>query len=298
MALSSGSPTISVITVVRNDLRGLEITLASILIQTNNNFEWLIVDGYSDDGTNRLGFEIAQKNLAKVITVPPKGIYDAMNQGIVNATGDYVIFLNAGDFFVSPNSILTIEHLLNAHHQSLAFPVIQINSKGQSVDIALPKLISAGPRLILDANHQGFVMKKSSLGLNRNFDVSLKYAADGKLMDEVVSQEGVITSSYILTAFVIGGASSVNISKTLAEILTYRGASASRIKIYNFILKTYMRNFAFEREFFIAKVLQCLLIRKARSRVRAKLENCQELDHWHNQEDSIPNFKCCLSSRP
>ncbi len=70
MALSSGSPTISVITVVRNDLRGLEITLASILIQTNNNFERLIVDGYSDDGTNRSGFEIAQKNLAKVITVP------------------------------------------------------------------------------------------------------------------------------------------------------------------------------------------------------------------------------------
>ena len=198
MALKVDSPSISVITVVKNDLKGLRVTLASILIQSNRNFEWLIVDGCSGDGTSNLGHDLAQKNLARMISVPPKGIYDAMNQGIANAFGDYIIFLNAGDFFVSQNSIETIERLVKAHNQSLAFPVIQINSKGQAIDIALPKLISSGSREILDANHQGFVMKKSSSEMCGNFDLSLDFAADGKLMDDVASNDGVILDSTIL----------------------------------------------------------------------------------------------------
>jgi glycosyltransferase involved in cell wall biosynthesis len=295
MALKGDIPSISVITVVKNDLKGLQVTLASILVQSNNNFEWLIVDGCSDDGTSNLGNDLAQKNLARMISVPPKGIYDAMNQGIANAFGDYILFLNAGDFFISQNSIETIERLVKAHNQSLAFPVIQINSNGQAIDIALPTLISSGSRKILDANHQGFVMKKSSSGLCGNFDLSLDFAADGKLMDDVASNDGVTLDSTILTAFVIGGASSLNISKTLEEISTYRGEPASSFQIRKVSITTLLRNSAFEKKAFVARILGFLLIRKARSRVKVKLLNCQELNHWHKNSDSIPNYSCCLS---
>ena len=297
MALIGDAPSITVVTVVKNDLKGLQVTLASVLIQSSQNFEWLIIDGYSKDGTSELGLDLAQKNLARMIPVPPKGIYHAMNQGILNATGDFIVFLNAGDFFVSQNSIETIELLLKTHHQSLVFPVIQINSKGQAIDIALPTLISLGSRQILDANHQGFVMKKSASELSGNFDLSLDFAADGKLMDGVVSIDGVTLDSTILTAFVIGGASSLNISKTLKEIGTYRGNPTNKFYIWKTSITTVLRNSAFEKKFFAARILELLLVRRAKSRVRVKLMNCQELEHWHDRSDSIPNYSCCLGLR-
>lgn len=295
MALASKAPIISVVTVVKNDLHGLRVTLASVLMQSDKEFEWLIIDGFSDDGTSQLCHEISKKELGKVISVPPNGIYDAMNQGLVNAAGEYVIFLNAGDFFVSAKSIHTIERVIDIHQKSVAFPVVQINSKGAAVDIAVPKLISKGSGRMLDGNHQGFVVKKSAAAVSGNFDVSLRYAADGKLMDSVASGDGVVLDSTILTAFVIGGASSLNISKTLAEIQTYRGGAESWLPIRAIAMRTSIRNFAFEKSNIFAKAIGAFLVRKVRSRVIAKLEECQELDHWHSRIDTIPNYNCCLS---
>ena len=297
MALASKAPIVSVVTVVKNDLQGLRVTLASVLMQSDKDFEWLIIDGFSDDGTSQLCQEISNKKLGKVISTPPNGIYDAMNQGLANATGEYVLFINAGDFFVSANSINTILRVVNTHQKSVAFPVIQINSKGAAVDIAVPKLMSKGSGQMLDGNHQGFVVKKSAAAISGNFDVSLRYAADGKLMDNVASRDGVILDSTILTAFVIGGASSLNISKTLAEIQTYRGGAESWLRIRVIAMRTSMRNFAFEKSNIFAKAMGAFLITKVRSRVIVKLEECQELDHWHSRNDTIPNYNCCLSLR-
>ena len=87
---------ISVITVTYNSENTLEKTILSVAGQTYKNIEHLIIDGASTDKT----LEIVDKyrhNITKIISEPDKGIYDAMNKGIAQATGDYLIFLNSDD---------------------------------------------------------------------------------------------------------------------------------------------------------------------------------------------------------
>lgn len=92
----TNSPILSVITIVYNNARDIERTLLSVLNQTYPHLEYIVVDGGSTDGT----LEIIHKyksRLAKVISEPDEGIYDAMNKGLTMATGDYVLFMNSGD---------------------------------------------------------------------------------------------------------------------------------------------------------------------------------------------------------
>lgn len=87
---------LSIITITYNAEQFLERTIQSILAQTDQNFEYIIIDGKSKDGT----LSIAEKydnRVNKLISEPDKGLYDAMNKGLKNATGDFVWFMNAGD---------------------------------------------------------------------------------------------------------------------------------------------------------------------------------------------------------
>lgn len=293
MAHSRNGSFVSVVTVVRNDLEGLKRTMESILRQSSTDFEWIIIDGYSSDGTEILGADLSITNTARVITVPPNGIYDAMNHGITNSKGDYLIFLNAGDFFISELSISILVSLIQSHGQSVAFPVIQLNSRGSIIDVALPDLLVHESNSVLDANHQGFVMKKSVAASLGNFDLSLKYAADGKLMDRVATLDGVTIELPIITAFVVGGASSINISKTLKEINAYRTAF-KRTEIFVLTLKTILRNKAYVSNNIFMVFLNQFLMRKADRRIRLKLNKCVLLEHWHSEGAVAADYKCCM----
>ncbi len=96
--LSKSAPLFSIVTITRNNAKGIQATYASIVAQSEKNFEWVVIDGASTDGTIEFlktgTSEIQKKNM---FSEPDKGIYDAMNKGIKAARGDYIIFLNAGD---------------------------------------------------------------------------------------------------------------------------------------------------------------------------------------------------------
>lgn len=101
------NPRISIITVTYNAARELEQTIASIISQSYDNIELLIIDGNSSDNT----FEILQPYRHAVdylVSEPDAGIYDAMNKGLAAARGDYVLFLNAGDYFYTNDSLKNI----------------------------------------------------------------------------------------------------------------------------------------------------------------------------------------------
>lgn len=91
-------PLISVISVCYNAAEDLGKTINSVIRQTYDNIEYIIIDGGSQDGT----IELIKRNslhISKWISEPDGGIYDAMNKGIRLATGDWIIFMNAGDTF-------------------------------------------------------------------------------------------------------------------------------------------------------------------------------------------------------
>ena len=92
---------ISIITINKNNLNGLKNTMESVLSQTCDHYEWIIIDGGSTDGC----VELIKENASRIhywVTEPDGGIYNAMNKGIEVSTGDYLLFLNSGDRFASP----------------------------------------------------------------------------------------------------------------------------------------------------------------------------------------------------
>jgi glycosyltransferase involved in cell wall biosynthesis len=105
----------SIITVTFNAGRAFSTTADSVLSQIYSEVEHIVVDGASTDGTLDLARRYAQRNEESasghevvVRSEPDKGIYDAMQKGLNMATGDYVCFLNAGDWLPSADTLLTI----------------------------------------------------------------------------------------------------------------------------------------------------------------------------------------------
>ncbi len=100
-------PKFSIITITFNAAAVIEPTLQSVLEQTYTNYEYLLIDGGSKDGTvekaRGSGIEFAH-----IVSEPDNGLYDAMNKGIALASGDYLCFLNAGDAFYAPETLRTI----------------------------------------------------------------------------------------------------------------------------------------------------------------------------------------------
>jgi glycosyltransferase involved in cell wall biosynthesis len=97
--------TFSIITVVFNGEKLIEGTIQSVLNQTYPNIEYIIVDGASKDGTMDIVNKYVDKQAIRWVSEPDKGLYDAMNKGLKMATGDFVLFLNAGDHLFS-NQVL------------------------------------------------------------------------------------------------------------------------------------------------------------------------------------------------
>jgi len=87
---------ISIITVCRNEVEGIRRTLESVKNQRYRNFEHIVIDGGSSDGTKEIIDEFAH-SLAHFTSELDNGIYAAQNKGIEAATGDYVLFINGGD---------------------------------------------------------------------------------------------------------------------------------------------------------------------------------------------------------
>ncbi len=96
----------TIVTVTYNAAAVFMRTADSVLRQDYRNVEHIIVDGASADGTRELALDYKRRSDAggnghevRIVSEPDKGLYDAMNKGLGMATGDYVCFMNAGDFF-------------------------------------------------------------------------------------------------------------------------------------------------------------------------------------------------------
>jgi glycosyltransferase involved in cell wall biosynthesis len=93
---------ISVISINLNNARGLQRTIKSVLAQQFKDFEYIIIDGGSHDGSCDI-IRIYENNINYWSSEPDGGVYDAMNKGIEKSNGEYCFFLNSGDYLVNDN---------------------------------------------------------------------------------------------------------------------------------------------------------------------------------------------------
>lgn len=90
---------LSIITINYNNKEGLQRTIESVLSQSFHDFEWIVIDGDSSDGSKELLEENAMY-FSYWVSEPDDGIYNAMNKGIEKATGEFCQFLNSGDYYI------------------------------------------------------------------------------------------------------------------------------------------------------------------------------------------------------
>lgn len=96
---------LSIITINYNNYVGLRRTIESVLSQSFGDYEWIVIDGGSTDGSREL-IEEYQEKITYWVSEKDRGIYHAMNKGISQARGEYCQFLNSGDYFID-NDVLS-----------------------------------------------------------------------------------------------------------------------------------------------------------------------------------------------
>jgi glycosyltransferase involved in cell wall biosynthesis len=98
---------LSVITINYNDAKGLERTIKSVISQSYHDFEFIVIDGGSSDGSQDI-IKKYERHIDYWVSEPDGGIYQGMNKGLRQAQGDYVNFMNSGDRFYSFDALESI----------------------------------------------------------------------------------------------------------------------------------------------------------------------------------------------
>ena len=123
--LTQGKPLVTVITVVFNGAATLEHTIRSVIEQTYDNVEYIIIDGGSTDAT----LDIIRKYEGSIdywLSEKDEGVYDAMNKGIALARGEYIGMLTADDFFSNPSALQIITTRLSGSEVDAVFSCLDI----------------------------------------------------------------------------------------------------------------------------------------------------------------------------
>ena len=102
---------LSIITVNFNNVEGLRKTAESIVSQTFQDFEWIVIDGGSTDGSKEL-IEQYSDRIAYWCSEKDSGIYNAMNKGVRYAKGEYINFMNSGDCFADSSVLSDVSERL------------------------------------------------------------------------------------------------------------------------------------------------------------------------------------------
>lgn len=166
----------SIITVCLNAGNDLSDTVDSILNQTYNDYELIIKDGMSTDGSIE---KLPQNSHIKLIQCKDSGIYDAMNQGIMEAQGDYCIFINAGDTIYCNDTLKEIDDYINCNTGDFYYGKSYTVSSG--VINYAPAKINKYYCYRTTMCHQAIVIKTSFLK-QRGYNTKYRITADREWM--------------------------------------------------------------------------------------------------------------------
>lgn len=173
-------PLFSIITVTYNAEATIERTLRSVASQTCHLYEHIIVDGLSSDSTLAIVRDSGLPRL-QIISQKDSGIYDAMNTGISETQGDYLIFLNAGDKFHSPDTLqILADAIMDNHYPGIVYGQTElVDDSGRKVG---DRHLRAPEKLTLESMKDGMVVCHQALAVMRRiaslYNLKYKYSSD------------------------------------------------------------------------------------------------------------------------
>ena len=207
---------VSVITVSYNSEKTIESTIQSVLNQDYNNVEYIIIDGQSTDNTLQIINQYSDR-IAQVISEKDDGIYDAINKGILTATGDIVGLIHSDDFYAHTRVLSRIVEELNQTQADAVYSDLQYVDRENSEKVfrvwksgeyTAGKFIKGWM-----PPHPTFYVKRNVFLKHGLYDLTFRLAADYELMLRYIHKNK-ITLSYIPETLIkmrVGGASNTSI---------------------------------------------------------------------------------------
>ena len=170
-------PELSIITVCFNEAARIALTCESIVNQTFQDFEWIVIDGGSTDGTLEILKRYAPR-MNYVVSEPDRGIYHAMNKGIAQAHGTYLLFLNGGDYLYESETLSKVFRSRNIIETDLLYGDLFFERK---TGLKRYSPDSTNPYEMLVQKtfpHPATFIKRILFEMYGTYDESLKIAAD------------------------------------------------------------------------------------------------------------------------
>lgn len=166
---------VSIITINRNNLAGLEATRQSIVSQTYKDFEWIVIDGASTEG-DREFLEQHADEMTFWCSEADSGVYNAQNKGIFHASGEWMIFMNSGDKF---HDEMVLERVFSEPHSAdiLYGDWIKVCEDGRTEEMHAPRTFSLHGIYKDNICHQAMFIR-SSIMKSSPYDESYKIYAD------------------------------------------------------------------------------------------------------------------------
>lgn len=256
-------PLFTIATVTYNAEATLERTLKSVASQDYARIEHLIIDGCSTDHTLSLVQRYVEENQAhhniRLVCEPDNGLYDAMNKALLGATGDYIVFLNAGDCLHSSDTISSLAKLTNWVKGEHRHPAILygdthiVDSEG---NFLRRRRLTPPERLTSDSFHDGMLVCHQSFYVRTDiakqelYDLSYRYSADFDWCIRIIRRAErrrikTINTHLVLTDYLNEGMTTRNHQASLKErfriMAHYYGWSATIFKHFWFIIRAIIK---------------------------------------------------------
>lgn len=206
---------LSIVTVNLNNAEGLKKTAESISVQSCRDFEWIVIDGGSKDGSVEVLADF-QDIITFMVSEKDTGIYNAMNKGVRNAKGEYLLFLNSGDCLAGNDVIGKVLHngldadiVYGDSYNILNGEIVKKETFDDKLSFYFLKRFSL--------QHQSSFIRRSLL-IDRPYDEKYRIVSDKKFFLEMALYGKTFRHiPIIVSLYDISGISSINMSQVMEE---------------------------------------------------------------------------------
>ena len=211
------SASLSVITIVYNNVKDIERTLLSVLNQTYTNIQYIVIDGTSTDGTMNV-LKKYEHRLSILRSEPDNGIYDAMNKGLALATADYVLFMNSGDEIYAPDTVAKV--FATAENADIYYGETEMYSEdwisiGQRRHKTPETFTWRDFKYGMSISHQAIYVKRS---LASPYDLKYRYSSDiDWIIKAAKKAKHIVNTHQYVAKYLVGGVSKQKHVESLKE---------------------------------------------------------------------------------
>lgn len=200
-------PKISIITINYNNLEGLKKTVSSVVGQTWTDFEYIVIDGSSDDGS--VEYLKTLNSDVNWISELDDGVYQAMNKGIKKSIGEYLIFLNSGDHFFD-NKVLEHNHKY-LKNEDIIYSNLNVVEKDKEFIKEYPEKLSFSYFVKDTLPHPATFIKKDAFKKTNLFNENFKIVSDWKFFIDGICKYNLTYKKIdsMFSTFYLGGMSSI-----------------------------------------------------------------------------------------